>query len=160
MKKAFEPISDFESKILILGTMPGERSLALQQYYGHPNNQFWKLIFTIFNRPFSKDYEERQALLFAKYIALWDVLSYCECEGSSDNNIKNEIPNDFDTFYKNHPHVSRVFFASKQAEKYYDKYVGKKESLIYYTLPSPSPANTWKSFEEKLTEWKKILSGL
>lgn len=156
MKTAFKPISDAESKILILGTMPGEKSLEVQQYYGHPLNQFWKLMFTIFEQPFSVSYQEREALLRANHIALWDVLSHCEGEGSADTSIKNEIANDFDTFYKNHPCIKHVFFASKQAEKFYSKYAGKREGVTYQVLPSPSPANAVKSFEQKLMEWKQI----
>lgn len=157
MKTAFKPISDSDSKILMLGTMPSEKSLAVQQYYAHPQNQFWKLIFTVFDWPFSKDYEDREAFLLSRHIALWDVLSKCEREGSSDNNIKNELANDFSSFYQSHPLIKNVFFTSKQAEKYYLKYVGKSENLQYHVLPSPSPANTWKSFDEKLDEWKVIL---
>jgi hypoxanthine-DNA glycosylase len=156
MKTAFEPISDPQSKILILGTMPGEKSIEVQQYYGHPQNQFWKLLFTIFDQPFSTNYHERETLLRKNHIALWDVLSHCEGEGSADTSIKNEIANDFDTFYRLHPAIKHVFFASKQAEKFYLKYAGKRDEMIYQVLPSPSPANAAKSFEQKLEEWRKI----
>ena len=156
MKIAFPPISDPQSKILILGTMPGEKSIEVQQYYGHPQNQFWKLLFTIFDKPFSRNYEEREALLRTNHIALWDVLSHCEGEGSADTSIRNEIANDFDTFYTLHPEIKHVFFASKQAEKFYIKYAIKREGIVYHLLPSPSPANAAKSFEQKLEEWKQI----
>ena len=63
MKTAFAPLADSKSNILILGTMPGERSLQLHQYYGNRQNQFWKLIFAIVGRPVPNDYAERIALL-------------------------------------------------------------------------------------------------
>jgi len=74
MKTVFEPIADVSSQILILGTMPGVRSLQLQQYYGHAGNHFWKIMFSILERPFSTDYSERIKLLSDHKIALWDVL--------------------------------------------------------------------------------------
>ncbi|WPV65956.1 DNA-deoxyinosine glycosylase [Chitinophaga sp. LS1] len=85
IKKAFSPIVDENSKILILGTMPGERSLQQQQYYGHKGNQFWKLIFTLVDKPLSDNYEDKKRLLLNKGIALWDVLEYCERTSSADS---------------------------------------------------------------------------
>jgi TDG/mug DNA glycosylase family protein len=159
-KIAFPPIADSNSRILLLGTMPGERSLSLQQYYGHAGNHFWKIMYSLFDQPFTKDYEERKKLLLDNGIALWDVLEYCEGVGSLDSNIINEKANDFNTFYNNHPAVKHVFFTSKQAAEYYDAYVKRKSHLNYYLLPSPSRMNTWKTFDEKLHEWKLILKYL
>ena len=154
MKKAFDPIVTPHSRILILGTMPGEKSLELQQYYGNRGNQFWKLLFMITAEAFTSDYEARINLLHRYKIALWDVLQYCERQGSLDSNIKN----DFEAFYNKYPNIKHVYFSSKNAAKYYDKYVGRNERLIYHVLPSPSGANATKSFTEKLTEWReKIL---
>lgn len=155
-KNAFPPISDKKSQILILGTMPGDRSLQLQQYYGHAGNHFWKIMFSLFGLPFTKDYEERKNLLLNNGIALWDVLKGCECKGSADHNILNEEPNGFQSFYHQHPGIKKVFFASKKAESFYDKYIGKSPDKLYQVLPSPSSANTWKTFEQKLDEWRII----
>ena len=160
MKTAFEPIADAKSQILILGTMPGERSLQLQQYYGHAGNHFWKIMFSILERPFSTDYEERKKMLRDHKIALWDVLQNCEGKGSSDNAIKNEIPNDFKTFYSQHKGIRAVFFASKKAEDFYNRYVIKSPDRSYYILPSPSRANTWKTYDEKAREWRIVLEHL
>jgi hypoxanthine-DNA glycosylase len=156
MKIAFPPIADQASKILILGTMPGERSLELQQYYGNKQNQFWKLLFAITDRPFTNNYEERVALLKEKRVALWDVLSGCEREGSLDSKIRNATANDFDAFYKAHPNITTIFFSSKAAENYYIKMVGKKSGLEYFALPSPSGANASQSFAQKLQKWALI----
>ena len=159
-KKAFAPIANEDSKILILGTMPGERSLALQQYYGHAGNHFWKIIYSLLGKPFRKKYEDRKNLLLDKKIALWDVLEYCESKGSADSAIANEKANDFNSFYITHPKIKQVFFSSKKAEEFYDKYVGKKQRIDYAALPSPSSANTWKTFEDKLQDWRLILKHL
>lgn len=138
--------------------MPGDKSLEMLQYYGNKGNQFWKLLFAVLSKEFSHDYNVKKQLLKENYIALWDVLEYCDREGSLDSNIKNEIPNDFKTFYEIYPNIKNVFFSSKNAAIYYDKYVGKKEGIFYEILPSPSGANATKSFAEKLQIWReKIL---
>lgn len=160
MKQAFPPIVDADSRILILGTMPGERSLLLQQYYGHPGNHFWKILFRLFDREFTTDYTKRVALLHEKHIALWDVLEYCEGEGSADSAIRNEIPNDFHAFHQAHPHIRHVFFASKQAEKFYRKYATPEPGISYATLPSPSGAYASKSLAKKQEEWAVIKEWL
>lgn len=160
LKQAFPPIANQHSKILLLGTMPGEQSLKLQQYYGHKGNQFWKIIFALFNQPLVQDYETKKALLLSKGIAVWDVLQYCEREGSADSKIQKEVPNDFASFYSKHQQVKQVFFTSTKGRDYYDIYVQRKPGYNYHILPSTSSANTWKTFEEKLNEWKLILKYL
>jgi len=140
--------------------MPGERSIEINQYYGHIGNQFWKLMFSIFNQPFTDNYAERIALLTKNKIALWDVLSHCEREGSADSKIKNAVPNNFKLFYKKHPNIKHVFFASKEAEKLYNKHVEQFDELAYHVLPSPSGAHASKTYEAKLNEWKVILKVL
>lgn len=158
MKKySFEPISNKEATILILGTMPGEQSILLNQYYGHSCNNFWKFIYTIFETPFSDDYENKKALLLENNIALWDVLQVCERKGSLDSAIKNEVANDFEHFLKNHPKINQIFFNGQKAASFFKKYVILERHYQTTTLPSTSPANASKTFEEKLLEWKKIL---
>lgn len=160
MISSFPPIVDKNSKILILGTMPGERSLKLQQYYGHKANQFWKLIFAILGQPFCDDYNEKKKLLLDNGIALWDILQHCERFGSADSAIKNECPNNFSAFYEEFPNIKHVFFTSGKVRELYLKHVIGHENLVYHQLPSPSSANTWKTFDEKLAEWKELLTYL
>lgn len=159
-KIAFAPIVDSNSRILLLGTMPSEESLRKQEYYGHKSNQFWKIIFALYNKPLTSEYRERVALLLEKGIALWDVLSSCEGSGSADSNIKKELSNDFTLFFTQNPQISHIFFTSKKAEEFFRKYVDTQQlSLRCTTLPSPSPANARMSFDEKLKQWKAILNG-
>ncbi|KOP35780.1 MULTISPECIES: DNA-deoxyinosine glycosylase [unclassified Flavobacterium] len=153
---SFSPISSNDSKILILGTMPGTKSLELNQYYGHNQNNFWKFLFSIFNEDFSNDYETKKALLLKNKIALWDVLQYCDRVGSLDSAIKNEIANDFETFLKQHPKINTILFNGQKAAAFFKKYVHLKKEYILITLPSTSPANAGKSFQSKLEEWKVI----
>ena len=154
---SFPPISTPHATILILGTMPGTKSLELQQYYGHSRNNFWRFMFEILDEKFSDDYETRKLILLKHNVALWDVLQFCDRIGSLDSAIKNEISNDFNSFLKNHPNIKTIVFNGQKAAALFKKNVqlNKKYNLI--TLPSTSPANAGRTFESKLNEWKTIL---
>jgi len=156
-KESFRPISNADAKILILGTMPGERSLTINQYYGHGGNQFWKIMFGCFGKTFSDDYETKKKLLIDNKIALWDVLQYCERQGSTDNTIGSELPNDFNQFFKQHPFIRTVLFNGNNAAEYYQNYIGYDSTFRYEVLPSTSPANTWSTREEKMKKWKQVI---
>jgi hypoxanthine-DNA glycosylase len=145
-----------DSKILILGTMPGERSIALQQYYGNKGNHFWKILYSVFNTPFSTDYQARVRLLRENHIALWNVLLHCEREGSADHAIRNEQPNDFDGLHEKYPEIRNVFFESKSAATYFKKYCSFKDGVSYSVLPSTSGLNAGMSYDSKLGEWKVL----
>jgi TDG/mug DNA glycosylase family protein len=153
---SFPSISNQESKVLILGTMPGIASLKLDQYYGHPRNAFWKILFTLFEEPYSTDYEIRKNLVLNYNIALWDVLQNCVREGSLDSAIEQEIPNGFTDFLASHPNIQHIFFNGQKAAQYFKKYVQVSNHYQLMTLPSTSPANAGISFEEKLKLWRSI----
>mgnify|MGYP003574901663 CR=1 FL=1 len=154
---SFAPIAHSGATLLILGTMPGTKSLELQQYYGHARNNFWRFMFEILEEDFSDDYEVRKALLIKNKIALWDVLQYCERIGSLDSAIKNEITNDFERFLKHHPHIRTIIFNGQKAAAFFKKHVVlKKMDYQFITMPSTSPANASKTFDSKLREWKAI----
>ncbi|UUW08219.1 DNA-deoxyinosine glycosylase [Flavobacterium plurextorum] len=153
---SFAPISSVNSTILILGTMPGTKSLELNQYYGHNQNNFWKFLFTIFNEDFSNDYETKKAFLLQNKIALWDVLQYCDRVGSLDSAIKNEIANDFESFLKQHSNIKTILFNGQKAAQFFKKYVKLQNTYQLITLPSTSPANASKSLQSKLEQWQII----
>lgn len=152
--QCFGPLIDYESKVLILGSMPGEVSLNEQQYYAHPRNSFWKIVFTLFKEHYTDDYEKKKALLRKHHIALWDVIKQCEREGSLDTAIKAEEPNDFGWLFKTYPNIQAVLFNGVKAHDVFDKKVGfKQEEITFYKLGSTSPARA-VSFEKKLAEWQ------
>ncbi len=132
-KFSFPPISKPDANILILGTMPGERSLALNQYYGHGGNQFWKIMFSCFGMPYSSDYIAKTKLLIENGIALWDVLQHCEREGSADIAIIGEFPNNFKGFFEKHPAVKTILFNGNNAAEYFQKYIAQMDlNTSYY----------------------------
>ncbi|WP_281633104.1 DNA-deoxyinosine glycosylase [Flavobacterium luteolum] len=153
---SFAPISSPTSKILILGTMPGTKSLELSQYYGHNQNNFWKFMFQILGEEFSNNYEIRKNLLIKNNIALWDVLQFCDRVGSLDSAIKNEIANDFESFLETHPKIENILFNGQKAAAFFKKHVHLTKEYKTFTLPSTSPANAGKTFQDKLNEWNVI----
>ena len=154
--QSFPALSNPAAEVLLLGTMPGVLSLAINEYYGHPRNYFWKLLAAIFDEEIPPSYELKKALLQRNKIAVWDVLQACEREGSLDNNIRKENPNDFAAFLNEHPQIKLIAFNGQKAAAFFKKYVGLSGAYSYITLPSTSPANASKSFEQKLREWELI----
>jgi hypoxanthine-DNA glycosylase len=157
MKKyAFPPISNQKATILILGTMPSVQSLEIGEYYGNSRNAFWKILFTIFDASFPSDYAKKKAFLLQNNIALWDVLESCVRKGSLDSAIKQEVPNDFDSFLKAHPNIKHIYFNGQKAANYFKQYAKVEGGYSFSTLPSTSPANAAKSFDIKVNEWSII----
>lgn len=152
---SFPPIVDSDSKILILGSVPGVKSLEKQQYYAHPQNKFWKIIFELFNENFTDNYQERIALLKKKNIALWDVIDSCERKGSLDSEIKNEEANQIEDLLEKYPKIQAIFCNGGKSFKNLQKILGKDYKIPVFLLPSTSPLHTI-SFERKLEDWKVI----
>jgi hypoxanthine-DNA glycosylase len=162
MAEGFEPIVDENCEVLILGTMPGAESLIKQEYYAFERNQFWKIIFSIFDEEIADDYESKKAISLNNKIAIWDVLKSCDREDSSDSNIQNPVANDFKSLFIKYPNLKSIYFNGKKAEALYKKLVVKnvnKDDLNLFNLPSTSPANAVK-LEAKANEWRRILLPL
>lgn len=156
---SFNPILNNETRALLLGTMPSADSLAKQQYYGHRQNQFWKLLFSVYEEPYSENYDHRVQFLLKQGLGLWDVLSRCHREGSLDSAIRKPMPNDILGLLQQYPNIQTLVFTSKNAEKYFLTFFKKEDALKgvrCLTLPSPSGANARMSLDTKLEYWKKI----
>ncbi|MEN8121126.1 MAG: DNA-deoxyinosine glycosylase [Bacteroidota bacterium] len=153
---SFNPIINLESKILILGTMPGIKSLEADQYYAHQRNAFWPIMFKIFDKKLTENYKARKEFILKNHLALWDTLMFCFREGSLDSKIKKEQPNRIYELLNTYPSIHSIIFNGKAAEKFHNRYFTKQSSISYYTLPSTSPANARKTFDEKLSGWAII----
>jgi len=156
-------IARHDAETLVLGSLPGRRSLEMQQYYAHPQNAFWKLISAIFAVEASHSYGRRLRILTKNRIALWDVLAAAERPGSLDSSIVHASAraNDFAAFFHAHPRVRRVFFNGRKAEQMYRRFVLPKldarfSHLRYECLPSTSPAHAGMTFAKKLGRWRRI----
>ena len=153
---SFPPIIDKESKILILGSIPGVKSLEMQQYYAHPQNKFWKIIFEILNEEFTTDYVERIKILEKHQIALWDVIDTCERKGSLDSEIRNEEANKIGELLQNFPNIKAIFCNGQKSYKNLQKILQNDFHLPIIALPSTSPAHASLKYEEKLVSWLEI----
>lgn len=155
---SFAPIIDQDSRVLILGSMPGKISLEKGQYYAHPLNKFWAFIYSTFNTQPDINYEAKQLFLKSRKIALWDVIKDCQRSGSSDSKIINPIINDFDGLFAQYPNIKSVLFNGKKAEKFFYQHLKNipASGIKLITLPSSSPANAGISQADKLQTWSVI----
>ena len=166
-QSGFPPVAREDAKILILGSMPGQRSLAEHRYYAHPQNSFWPIIYRLLNSDDTLDYGQKQRLLPDNHIALWDVLKKCERKGSLDADIdpRTIALNDFQSFFLQHREIKAVFFNGARAEQLFRRGIlpalkPTAPAPDYHRLPSTSPAYAALGFEEKYSRWRVILDYL
>ena len=156
----FPPIERADARILILGSLPGVRSIAEQQYYAHPRNAFWPIMNRLFG--IEGDYASRCRQLTAQRIALWDVLASSVRPGSLDADIRLDSArvNDFETFFDRHPDIELIAFNGKKAEQLFARFVtatAMRDGVIRIGLPSTSPAYAGMPLSGKLTAWRAAL---
>ena len=151
------PLVSPTTRVLILGSFPGVRSLQAQQYYGHPQNQFWKILQAIW--PSSPDgicassYEKRSAWLLERGLGVWDVYASCQREGSLDTAIRDAVVNDIAGLQL--PQLQAI--AHNGGESYKHARHTQTLGVPVYKLPSTSPANASWTFERKLTAWREVM---
>ena len=156
----FPPIARPDARILILGSLPGERSIREQQYYAHPQNAFWRIMATLYD--IHGDYDARAVQLCDRGIALWDVLHSSVRPGSMDADIRADTarPNDFADFFARHGDIELIAFNGRKAEQLFRRFVDPFEIAIgarRASLPSTSPAYASMSFSGKLAAWREAL---
>ena len=157
---SFPPIIDESSEILILGSIPGQKSLEKQEYYAHPQNKFWRIIFELFNEIFTTDYTKKIQILEKHHIALWDVIDTCERKASLDSEIRKEEANKIEELLHNYPNIKAIFCNGQKSYKNLQKILSKDFHLPIIALPSTSPAHASLRYEEKLLSWQKIKNYL
>lgn len=161
MKHSFPPIIDTSSRLLILGTLPGDESLRQQQYYAHPRNQLWRILAAIYRVPFPATYPDRSALVLQQQLALWDVVQHGEREGSLDQAIRHATPNDFQWLFATYPHLQAIVLNGRKAHDLFEHMVLKQqvldsiEHLPRLLMPSTSPAATLP-LAVKIERWRQI----
>jgi TDG/mug DNA glycosylase family protein len=155
---SFEPIIGENPKVLILGTMPSVKSLAVQEYYGFGRNQFWRIMGDLFGFDRKDPYEFRKACVIKHGIAIWDVMQSCERKGSLDKDIKNAVYNDITGLIQTYPTIKMVLANGSKARDAYRKHFQSQlpqiDMLAFY---STSPANAI-AYEKKMAEWRQILT--
>lgn len=157
----FAPICDQHTRLLILGSLPGEKSLELGQYYGNPRNHFWPLVGEIIgaNLPVMS-YEERLTQLWSHRIGLWDVVASAERRGSLDQQLRSVQDNDLIELVERLPSLCAIAFNGATASR-----IGRKQfkgidrvddgQVALIDLPSTSPANTMP-YAQKAAQWNQL----
>ncbi|CAN5214437.1 DNA-deoxyinosine glycosylase [soil metagenome] len=154
-KASFPAVVDANTRVLILGSLPGDASLALAQYYGHPRNAFWRLLEGVLETPLvALAYEARLATLLSHGVGLWDVIAQAQRPGSLDAAIIDAEANDLFALVDTLPALRGVAFNGSTAAKLGGKLLGDR--LPTLALPSSSPAHAARSFDEKLALWRAI----
>ena len=161
------PLVDAGTRVLVLGSFPSAKSLQLQQYYAHPQNQFWPLMQALWPQapwPADRDYAKRCTCLLAQGVGLWDVYAHCQREGSLDSAIRAAQPNDFAALLLRCPQLTTVAHnggASFGHAATLDKaltQVGWASKVTRHRLPSSSAAHAAMNFEQKCTAWRAVLN--
>lgn len=161
LKRCFPPVVDANTRVLILGSLPGEVSLAHGQYYANRQNHFWRLVGDILDEDLvPMDYAKRLQTLLAHRVGLWDVVAEAKREGSSDSNIRGHAGNDLLGLIESLPKLAVIAFNGGTAERIGSKALGQHDDRHYVLrLPSSSPAHT-VPYSEKLHSWRKLRSWL
>ena len=142
----FAPFADKYSEVLILGSFPSVKSREQSFYYGNRQNAFWRIISLYFGVQTPQTLEDKQSLLCAKHIALWDIVTECEIVGSQDSTIKQYKVANLQEVFTNSP-IKAIIVNGGKAYSIFAKHY-KDISLPVYKLPSTSPANTRRKDDE------------
>ena len=153
--QSFEPVFSPGARVMIVGTMPSVRSLAQAQYYAHPRNAFWPILFDFFGEMPHNDYERKKALIRAHDLALWDAASCCEREGSLDSAMRGVVYNDFPSLYARCPQIRTVLCNGGAAHALFLR-SGFAGNRTVIRLPSTSPAYTLP-YDKKRAAWHEAL---
>ena len=161
VKFGLPAIAREDSRLFILGSLPGDASLAAQRYYAHPTNQFWRLLGAAIGEDLkSLDYERRLDRLAERKIALWDVIAHAKRPGSLDQSIRLAQHNQLDRLLKDFPDLRALAFNGKTAAVVGRRLIRKAPlELALLDLPSSSAANT-APFAEKVAAWSQLAKYL
>jgi len=156
IKFGLPPIAREDARLFILGSLPGDASLAARRYYAHSTNQFWRLLGQATGEDLhALDYEERLDRLAERHIGLWDVIASARRRGSLDQSIRLADHNPVEQLLHDFPELRAVAFNGQAAASAGRRLLGATERLSLIDLPSSSAANT-KPFAEKARAWTDL----
>ncbi|HET7576244.1 MAG TPA: DNA-deoxyinosine glycosylase [Sphingomicrobium sp.] len=157
VKAGLPPIATADTRLFVLGSLPGDASLAAGRYYAHPTNQFWRLLGRAIGEELqSLAYDDRLERLAARGIGLWDVIASATRSGSLDQAIREAEHNRIAHLLHDFPNLAAIAFNGSTASAIGRRLVGvPPESLTLIDLPSSSAANT-RSLAEKAKSWSRL----
>jgi hypoxanthine-DNA glycosylase len=146
------PVVSPATRLLVLGSFPSVASLAAQQYYAHPRNQFWKIVGALCGQPLQAwPYAQRIAFVRERGLGIWDVYGSCQRAGSLDADIRHAVPNDLAALAAGLPQLAAI--AHNGGESARSHRITRALGVPVFRLPSTSPANASWSFERKRAAW-------
>lgn len=155
-KSSFPPVVRADTRVLVLGSLPGERSLAEGRYYAHPQNQFWRLVGGAIGRELEGlGYEDRLAALLDAGVGLWDTVASATRRGSLDAAIRDAEHNPLADLAASLPELRAVAFNGATSAKIGTALLAGS-GLALLALPSSSPAHAAMPFAEKQRLWRVI----
>ena len=149
------PVRGQSTEVIILGSFPSRLSLLHNEYYGNPQNHFWKIVEALFQIDPHLPYRIRTSRLTDHRIALWDVISTCCRQGSADARIRSPVFNDLNGFFGSCPSLRLVVLNGSSAGRYFTM-LDTSVPVPVVVLPSTSPANTRFTLSEKVRRWEII----
>lgn len=159
-KHAFQPVADARTSVLILGSLPGEASLAAAQYYAHPQNGFWRLIGGLIGSDLTAlPYAERLEAMKAAGLGLWDVIASAQRSGSLDAAIRSPEAADLRGLIDSLPALKVVAFNGATSARLGRRILGGVEGIDLIDLPSSSAAHA-RPLSEKTAAWSILRSYL
>ncbi len=160
-KSGIAPIIPPDARLLILGSLPGDASLAADRYYAHPRNMFWRLLGGILSRDLAAlDYDDRLGVLAKARIGLWDVVASAQRPGSLDTAMRAVETNPLAGCVAGLPHLRAVSFNGASAAKIGRRALAGHPDLALIDLPSSSPAHAAMSIAEKAARWSVLAQCL
>lgn len=159
LKRCFDPVVDERTRLLVLGSLPGDKSLAVQEYYGNRQNKFWELVGAVIDTDLrAMPYESRLVALREHGIGLWDVVAEAHRQGSLDSAIRNRNENDLLGLLDRFPNIKAIAFNGGTAGRLGIKVLGPRAvEYQILTLPSSSPAYT-VPYADKAKLWLALQS--
>ncbi|MCL2297859.1 MAG: DNA-deoxyinosine glycosylase [Proteobacteria bacterium] len=159
--RSLPPVVYRNTRVLILGSLPGSASLAAQAYYAHPRNHFWRIFGVLLDEPdlAERSYAQRLRIFKHHRIGLWDVVGQAQRQGSLDQNLKNITPNPLAELLPQLPQLNAIAFNGQTAARIGQRQLSDNpllKNITFYTVPSTSPANTMP-FAEKVAAWKMLI---
>ncbi len=152
------PIARRDARLFILGSLPGDASLAAQRYYAHPRNQFWRLLGLVIGQELAAmPYEDRLERLAERRIGLWDVVGSAVRLGSLDQAIREPGHNAIHRLVEDYPDLRAIAFNGTTASAIGRKLLREADAVTLIDLPSSSPANT-RPLAEKAAGWLRLRS--
>lgn len=152
----FPPLYNADSRILILGSFPSEKSREAMFFYGHPQNRFWPLMAWLFNESAPCTIEEKRSLALRRGFALWDSIHSCTITGSADSSVRDVEPNDLSVILDN-SRVEAIFCNGALSHRMYMKHIFPTTGIEAVRLPSTSPANAAFNMDRLADKWGAIL---